>query len=127
VDSELEDTDSAQNYSKHFLAECNTVLRCVGIVHLIHTVPSVMPKSRAHKPSRVISIGFISLGVKRLGREADWSVPSIAEVVRVRYFIKHRNNFTFYFDICYYTHTGEPQLITLHQHACLTVLQLLDK
>jgi len=44
---------------------------------------------RANKPSHVMSIGFMSLGVKRLGREADQLLPSIAEGDRVRYFIKH--------------------------------------
>jgi len=70
--------DSAQNDRKHSLTECNTAFRNVGTAQSEHTVAvgheCLIPSStecRAHKPSHVMSIGFMPLGVKRLGREAD--------------------------------------------------------
>jgi len=69
---------SAQNDTKHSLTECNTELRNVGIAQSVQTaavgheclIPSPTER-RTHNPSHVKSIGFMSLGVKQLGREAD--------------------------------------------------------
>jgi hypothetical protein len=73
--------------------------------HRIQTGPE------AHPASYSVGTGVLSLGVKRLGREADHSLPSSAEVKEsVRLYLQspntpswrgaqkeHRDKFTFYF------------------------------
>jgi hypothetical protein len=70
--------DSAQNDSKHTQTKCSTELRIVGTARSVQTVAvgheCLIPlptECKAQKPSHVLSIGFMSLGVKQLGRESD--------------------------------------------------------